>query len=56
MSEVWLNLGILYESSTNQVQDALDAYKRAAELDPNNKLIRQRIEYFRMGQHRPTDG
>ena len=32
-----------------KVQDAIDAYSRAAELDPNNLLIKQRLHYLRQG-------
>ncbi len=39
LSEVWYDLGTLYESCNNQISDALDAYQRAAELDPHNKHI-----------------
>lgn len=47
ISEVWYDLGTLYESCNNQVQDALDAYQRAAELDPSNPHIKQRLELLR---------
>jgi cytochrome c-type biogenesis protein CcmH/NrfG len=47
ISEVWYDLGTLYESCNNQMQDALDAYQRAADLDPNNAHIRQRLELLR---------
>lgn len=50
MSEVWYNLGTLYEASNNQVQDALDAYQRAAQLDTTNTHIRERIEYLKSGK------
>lgn len=43
ISEVWFNLGSLYESCNNQVTDAIDAYSRAAELDPTNASIKQRL-------------
>lgn len=43
ISEVWFNLGSLYESCNNQVTDAIDAYSRAAELDPNNTTIKSRL-------------
>jgi hypothetical protein len=36
----------LYESC-NQISDALDAYTRAAELDPHNKHIQQRLTMLR---------
>ena len=46
MNEVWLNLGILYESCNNQLQDAIDAYTRALELDPKNTIISKRLQYL----------
>jgi cytochrome c-type biogenesis protein CcmH/NrfG len=46
LSEVWYDLGTLYESCS-QLSDALDAYQRAAELDPNNKHIQQRLSMLR---------
>lgn len=51
ISEVWYDLGTLYESCNNQVQDALDAYQRAAELDPSNPHIKQRLELLRKSQN-----
>ena len=52
------DLGTLYESCKNQVSDALDAYKRALELDPKNTTIIQRIEILneqkRKGSAAPT--
>jgi general transcriptional corepressor CYC8 len=47
ISEVWFDLGSLYESCNNQISDAIDAYARAAELDPNNGVIRQRLELLK---------
>lgn len=47
MSEVWYNLGTLYESSSNQLQDAIEAYQRAAELDPTNPHIKHRLDLLR---------
>jgi tetratricopeptide (TPR) repeat protein len=44
ISEVWFNLGTLYDSCGNQVQDARDAYQKAAELDPDNPDTTQRLE------------
>ena len=43
ISEVWYNLGSLYESCNNQITDAIDAYTRAADLDPTNATIKQRL-------------
>ncbi|CAJ0830399.1 10105_t:CDS:10 [Entrophospora sp. SA101] len=48
--EVWYDLGTLYESCNNQVNDALDAYQRAAELDPANPHIKQRLQMLRNQQ------
>ena len=50
ISEIWFNLGALYESCNNQVQDAVDAYQRASELDPTNTSIKQRLDILK----RPT--
>ncbi|RKO86105.1 hypothetical protein BDK51DRAFT_25786, partial [Blyttiomyces helicus] len=49
ISEVWYDLGTLYESCNNQVNDALDAYTRALELDPTNPHIKQRLQMLRSG-------
>jgi glucose repression mediator protein len=46
LSEVWYNLGTLYESC-GQISDSLDAYSRAAELDPGHKHIQQRLVLLR---------
>ncbi|CAJ0899727.1 16181_t:CDS:10 [Entrophospora sp. SA101] len=48
--EVWYDLGTLYESCNNQTNDAIDAYQRAAELDPNNAHIKQRLQILRNQQ------
>ena len=40
---------IQYESCNNQTADALDAYQRAAELDPNNTHIKARLQLLRSG-------
>lgn len=53
ISEVWYDLGTLYESCNNQTTDALDAYQRAAELDPSNPHIKARLNLLRQG---PTNG
>jgi glucose repression mediator protein len=50
ISEVWYDLGTLYESCNNQINDALDAYQRAAELDPTNPHIKQRLQMLRTQQ------
>ncbi|KAG9103304.1 glucose repression mediator protein [Ceratobasidium sp. 370] len=47
ISEVWFDLGSLYESCNNQISDAIDAYARAAELDPGNPHITQRLNLLR---------
>jgi glucose repression mediator protein len=39
-------LGTLYESC-NQISDSIDAYQKAAELDPTNKHIQQRLNTLR---------
>ncbi|KAI9292874.1 TPR-like protein [Neoconidiobolus thromboides FSU 785] len=50
ISEVWYDLGTLYESCNNQIEDARDAYSRALDLDPNNQLIRQRLNLLNSNQ------
>ena len=50
ISEVWFDLGSLYESCNNQITDAIDAYARAAELDPNNVAIAQRLQLLKNAQ------
>ena len=50
ISEVWFDLGSLYESCNNQISDAIDAYARAAELDPRNTAITQRLELLKQAQ------
>ena len=42
--EIWLNLGILYETCNNQISDAIDAYRRVMELEPENAAIQQRLQ------------
>ncbi|KAL4399866.1 glucose repression mediator protein [Malassezia pachydermatis] len=41
--EIWFNLGALYESCNNQISDAIDAYRRTLELDPENSLVQKRL-------------
>ncbi|WFD05336.1 glucose repression mediator protein [Malassezia vespertilionis] len=45
--EIWYNLGILYESCNNQVADAIDAYCRVLELDPDNASVQKRVQLLR---------
>lgn len=61
ISEVWYDLGTLYESCNNQIADALDAYGRAADLDPSNVHIKARLQLLQSqlsagtaGQQAPT--
>ncbi len=49
ISEVWFDLGTLYEACNNQMDDALDAYNRALELDSNNMVIKQKIQELKSG-------
>jgi cytochrome c-type biogenesis protein CcmH/NrfG len=35
------------------MQDAIDAYTRAAELDPNNQIISQRLAFLKQQQSNP---
>ncbi|KAG1889209.1 TPR-like protein [Suillus subluteus] len=50
ISEVWFDLGSLYESCNNQISDAIDAYARASELDPGNHVISQRLQLLKNAQ------
>ena len=50
ISEVWFDLGSLYESCNNQVNDAIDAYARASDLDPTNTTIKTRLSLLRNAQ------
>uniref|UniRef100_V5ECX2 Uncharacterized protein n=2 Tax=Kalmanozyma brasiliensis (strain GHG001) TaxID=1365824 RepID=V5ECX2_KALBG len=47
ISEVWFDLGSLYEACNNQISDAIHAYERAADLDPDNPQIVQRLQLLR---------
>jgi glucose repression mediator protein len=40
-----------YESCNNQTADALDAYQRAADLDPTNVHIKARLQLLQNGQN-----
>jgi tetratricopeptide (TPR) repeat protein len=53
ISEVWFDLGTLYESCENQVSDAIDAYTKALELDPNSQVIKQRLQYLKNPNNQP---
>ncbi|KAI3481677.1 hypothetical protein L1887_55810 [Cichorium endivia] len=44
---VWFDLGSLYEACNNQISDAIHAYERAADLDPDNPQIQQRLQLLR---------
>ncbi|KAK7691377.1 hypothetical protein QCA50_004776 [Cerrena zonata] len=48
--EDWFDLGSLYESCNNQISDAIDAYARAAEPDPANTMIAQRLLLLKTAQ------
>ncbi len=50
ISEVWYDLGSLYESCNNQVNDAIDAYARAQDLDPTNTAIKNRLHLLKNAQ------
>ena len=41
----------MYESCNNQTNDAIDAYTRALELDPNNAQIKQRLNALKQNQN-----
>ncbi|KAJ1922271.1 glucose repression mediator protein [Mycoemilia scoparia] len=57
-TEVWFDLGTLYEACNGQVNDAIDAYQRASELDPSNTEVKARLSALhhaqRTGQPLPT--
>ena len=48
--EVWFDLSSLYESCNNQISDTIDAYARAAVLDPGNPDITQRLHLLKNTQ------
>ncbi|KAG6369435.1 hypothetical protein JVT61DRAFT_14850 [Boletus reticuloceps] len=50
ISEVWFDLGSLYESCNNQISDAIDVYARASELDPGNHVISQCLQLLKNAQ------
>ncbi|KAI0719042.1 hypothetical protein C8Q72DRAFT_788949 [Fomitopsis betulina] len=50
ISKVWFDLGSLYESCNNQISNAIDAYARAAELDPSNTAITQCLSLLKQAQ------
>ena len=50
ISEVWFDLGILYESCNNQITDTIDMYAPAAELDLGNVAIAQRLQLLNSAQ------
>jgi tetratricopeptide (TPR) repeat protein len=49
------NLGALYESCENQTTDALDAYAKALELDPNNNVLKTRLNMLKNPSTKPRD-
>jgi tetratricopeptide (TPR) repeat protein len=51
ISEIWYDLGTLYEACNNQVEDAIDAFNRALELEPTNTVIKQKIQSLKNGQY-----
>ncbi|WFC98697.1 glucose repression mediator protein [Malassezia yamatoensis] len=48
--EIWFNLGVLYESCNNQIADAIDAYRRVLELEPENSMVQQRLQQLQDGE------
>ncbi|WFD42785.1 glucose repression mediator protein [Malassezia psittaci] len=56
--EIWFNLGVLYESCNNQITDAIDAYRRVLELEPDNSLVQQRLQQLQDGESsgKPVSG
>ena len=47
ISEVWFDLGSLYENCSCQVSDAIHTYARAAERDPTNTAIAQHLSLLK---------
>lgn len=47
LSEVWFNLGALYESCNDQMNDAVDAYQRTLQLDQGNAVVQARLDEIR---------
>ena len=45
--EIWFNLGILYEACNNQIQDAIDVYNHAYELDNSYNIIGERLRILK---------
>jgi len=37
----------LYEKCNNQIKDAIDAYQKALEFNPNEIMFKQRIQHLR---------
>lgn len=54
--EIWWNLGILYETCNNQLNDAIDSYKRALEVDTSNQLVYQRLNLLKNHQQQAAQG
>ncbi|KAH9965579.1 hypothetical protein BJV74DRAFT_890217 [Russula compacta] len=50
ISEVWFDLGSLYESCNNQISDVINAYARASKLDPSNPMISHRLKLLKTAQ------
>ncbi|KAH8792958.1 hypothetical protein DL96DRAFT_1743111 [Flagelloscypha sp. PMI_526] len=50
ISEVWFDLGSLYESCNSQISDVIDAYARASKLDLHNTVITQRLQLLQQAQ------
>jgi hypothetical protein len=54
LAEVWFNLGALYESCNDQMNDAVDAYQRTLQLDQSNTIAQARLTEIRAHQAQGT--
>ena len=43
IAQVWILLGQLYEDANKQYVDSFDAFQRALELDPTNKIAKRKV-------------
>lgn len=50
----WYNLGVIYSKDASKQKEAEDAFGKALQLDPNNKLALVNMIYFQMGDDSKT--
>jgi len=48
--EVWFNIGSLYEHADNHLQDAIEAYTKASQLDPTDTTVSSRLKLLKQAQ------